>query len=353
MLNSYFTARLTLLACFVVSAIGAGRVTAQDPETPKVLNAAHILIAYEGSSRSKATRTKEEAKALAAQVAAEAQAEGADFAALAELHSDGPSKVKGGDLGNFSPGDMIPEFSKAAIAMEIGEVSDPVETDFGFHIILRKEVPEDLAAAHILISHAGAARSNETRTEEEALKLATEVAALAQAEGADFAELAKTHSDGPSGPRGGDLGVFPPSRMIPEFSAAAQEMEIGEVSDPVKTDFGYHIILRKALPGTANAKHILVQWKGSGRAGADITRTKEEALARLNECIAKLEAGAEFEELAKEYSDGPSGPRGGDLGEVEVGAMVPQFENVLFATDVGGVSDVVETDFGYHIIYRY
>ena len=333
--------------------IGAAQ---EEAEPPKVLNAAHILIAYEGAMRSDATRTKEEAATLAAQVAKEAQAEGADFAALAKQHSDGPSSTRGGDLGNFAPRQMIPAFSKATIGLKVGQISGPVESDFGFHIILRKLVLEDLAAAHILISHEGAMRSTETRTEEEARKLAMEVAALAQAEGADFAELAKTHSDGPSGPRGGDLGVFPPGRMIPEFSAATQKMEIGEVSGPVKTDFGFHIILRKELPPPpkeASAKHILVQWEGSGRADADITRTKEEALVRLNECIAKLKAGSEFEELAKEYSDGPSGPRGGDLGTFEEGQMVPAFDKVLFAMEVGSVSDVVETPFGYHIIYRY
>ena len=73
----------------------------------------------------------------------------------------------------------------------------------------------------------------------------------------------------------------------------------------------------------------------------------------MNECIAKLKAGGKFEDLAKEYSDGPSGPRGGDLGEFGRGAMVPAFDKELFKMKVGDVSGVVETPFGYHIIYRY
>ena len=353
MFNSVRAICLCFLICSVVSCSTSG--VAQETEVKK-LNAAHILIAYDGAMRSQATRTKEEAKALAGEVAKLAQAEGADFAALAKEHSDGPSKTGGGNLGNFAPDQMVPPFSAATLKLEIGQVSEPVESKFGFHVSLRKEVELDLAAAHILISHAGAMRSAQTRTEEEALKLANEVAALASAEGADFAELAKTHSDGPSGRNGGDLGVFPPGQMIPEFSAATKKLQIGEVSKPVKTDFGYHIILRKELPPppeTASAKHILVQWKGSGRAGANITRTKEEALARLNECIAKLKEGTEFEALAEEYSDGPSGPRGGDLGKFERGQMVAEFDKVLFEMEVGTVSDVVETMFGYHIIYRY
>ena len=102
-------------------------------------NASHILIAYEGAERSKATRSKEEALALAKELAAKAKEDGADFAALAIKHSDGPSGVKGGDLGNFEFDKMVPEFSKATVDLEIGGVSDPVETGFGYHIILRKE----------------------------------------------------------------------------------------------------------------------------------------------------------------------------------------------------------------------
>ena len=110
------------------------------PSSGEQYNAAHILIAYEGASRAKATRRKEEAKALAEEVAEKAKAEGADFAALAREYSDGPSGVEGGDLGNFSFGRMVPEFSQATTELEIGGISEPVETEFGYHVILRKEL---------------------------------------------------------------------------------------------------------------------------------------------------------------------------------------------------------------------
>jgi len=104
-----------------------------------------------------------------------------------------------------------------------------------------------LAAAHILIMHKESERKppNITRTESEALDLAQEVAGKAQAADADFAALASEYSDGPSGPMGGDLGVFEPEAMVPEFTKATTALEIGAVSDPVRTQFGYHIILRK------------------------------------------------------------------------------------------------------------
>ena len=212
----------------------------------------------------------------------------------------------------------------------------------------------ELSAAHILIMHEGSQRRPEgvTRTRDEALALAQTVARQAQAPGADFAALAREYSNGPSAPDGGDLGVFPANMMIPKFSAALLEMEIGDVSDPVETEFGFHIILRKPVQ-KASARHILVMYAGSERAGSNITRTKEEAYARAQEALARVRAGEPFEALAAEYSDGPSAPQGGDLGEFHKGAMTPAFDAAVFACDVGSVTDIVETPFGYHIISRY
>lgn len=212
----------------------------------------------------------------------------------------------------------------------------------------------ELSAAHILIMYAGSERApaEVTRSKEEALELARAVAKEAQQPDADFAALALEHSNGPSARNGGDLGVFPANQMIPEFSAAVLAMQVGEVSDPVETQFGYHIILRKPVL-KASAKHILVMYSGSMRAPERITRTKEEALTRAQEALARCRAGEEFEALAREYSDGPTAPQGGDLGEFNKGAMTPAFDEATFACEVGKVTDIVETPFGYHIILRY
>ncbi len=78
--------------------------------------------------------------------------------------------------------------------------------------------------------------------EAEALAKAMEIHAKAIAPGADFAKLAEESSDGPSKAKGGDIGIFTPDRMAEEFSAAAFDLEPGQVSEPVKTKFGYHII---------------------------------------------------------------------------------------------------------------
>ena len=101
------------------------------------------------------------------------------------------------------------------------------------------------------------------------------------------------------------------------------------------------------------AKHFLVMYKGSMRAPATITRTKEEAKARAEEGLKKVKGGKKFEEVVAEYSDEPgAGQRGGDLGSFPKGAMVPEFQAGLEKVKVGEVSDLVETSFGYHVILR-
>lgn len=91
---------------------------------------------YAGSARSSATRSKDEAQAQIAEIKTQLDG-GADFAALAGQHSDCPSKAQGGDLGQFGRGQMVPAFEQSAFGMEVGQVSDVVETDFGYHLITR------------------------------------------------------------------------------------------------------------------------------------------------------------------------------------------------------------------------
>jgi peptidyl-prolyl cis-trans isomerase C len=98
--------------------------------------ASHILLMYAGSSRSTATRTKDEAQEQIKTLKTEIEG-GADFAELAKDNSDCPSGQEGGDLGWFSPGMMVPEFDDAVFNMGVGDSSDVVETSFGYHLIQR------------------------------------------------------------------------------------------------------------------------------------------------------------------------------------------------------------------------
>lgn len=139
-----------LLVFLAVSGPGNWQANADEPSRAaaptasenQMYNAAHILIQFKGATKadSKVTRSKAEAETLAKEVAEKAKAEDANFGALAAKYSDGPSSTSGGDLDNFHYGKMAPEFSAGTAALEIGEISDPVLTPFGYHIILRKEL---------------------------------------------------------------------------------------------------------------------------------------------------------------------------------------------------------------------
>lgn len=103
---------------------------------PPKLGAKHILIAYKGSQAQGGSLTKEQARAKAAELALKAKG-GEDFGKLAMANSVCPSKNRGGDLGTFERGRMVPAFEKALVKAKTGEIIGPVETEFGFHVILR------------------------------------------------------------------------------------------------------------------------------------------------------------------------------------------------------------------------
>ena len=110
---------------------------------------------------------------------------------------------------------------------------------------------------------------------------------------------------------------------------------------------------REEDPKRIGARHVLIQWMGSDRAGKSVLRTKEQALVLAQEVLKRARAGEDLGRLANEYSDEPNaGARGGSLGRFSKGQMVGAFEAVAFKLKVGEISDIVETPFGYHVIQR-
>ena len=109
-------------------------------------------------------------------------------------------------------------------------------------------------------------------------------------------------------------------------------------------------IMARKPNGSVKASHILFAYEGATRANPDITRTKEEAEEEAKKILAEAEkAGADFTALARDNSDGPSAPRGGDLGYFQEGIMADEFNDFCFGNEVGAVG-LVETQFGFHII---
>jgi parvulin-like peptidyl-prolyl isomerase len=106
-------------------------------------------------------------------------------------------------------------------------------------------------------------------------------------------------------------------------------------------------------PDRISVRHILVKYAGAKKAPASITRTREEACLRAIEARDKVRGGADFVEVVTQYSEEPgAASRGGLLPDVERKSLVPPFADAAFELELNQMSDVVETDFGFHVILR-
>lgn len=138
-----------------------------------------------------------------------------------------------------------------------------------------------------------------------------------------------------------------------EVAGTLRSMKPGDMRTVPLADGGARIVfLRSFTPGQEQmeASHILIAYEGATSAGQGVTRSKEEAQALAEDLKEQLDDGANFTDLAKEYSDGPSATEGGSLGKFDRNTMVPAFSAASFALKDGEISDPVETAFGYHII---
>lgn len=166
-----------------------------------------------------------------------------------------------------------------------------------------------------------------------------------------FEELVAVHSqDQFSKNKGGDIFYFTAGQLPYEFEDACYKTPKDSIyPQVVRTKFGYHIIKvtdRKPRIPRIHAAHILASFSNS-EGQVDSAAAK----AKIDTVVAKLKAGADFAELAKEYSDDTgTKDKGGDLGFFERRMMVQQFDEAAFNLEPGQISDVVETQFGYHII---
>ena len=203
-------------------------------------NLAHILVRLPDQA---SPEQIERARARADKAHAEAVA-GADFGKLAASYSDGPDALKGGVLGWRSE-DRLPElFVDAAKKMKPGDVSAVLRSPGGFHILKlldqrgAEQGPkvEQTHARHILV------RTSELVSEAEARRRLEEIRRRIVTGGADFGAQARLYSEDGSASNGGDLGWLLPGDTVPEFERAMDALKVGEVSQPVKTPFGWHLI---------------------------------------------------------------------------------------------------------------
>jgi peptidyl-prolyl cis-trans isomerase SurA len=200
---------------------------------------AHILLrAPESASPEQLQKLKAKADEIVQRVG-----RGEDFSQLAASYSDAPDALQGGNLG-VRPLDRLPAlFAEAAARLKPGEISPILRSPNGFHIVklvARKggiALPpvQQTHARHILI------RVNELVSESEALHKLTGLRERLE-HGGDFAELARLYSQDGSAAKGGDLGWLYPGDTVPEFERAMDALQPKEISQPIKSPFGFHLI---------------------------------------------------------------------------------------------------------------
>jgi peptidyl-prolyl cis-trans isomerase SurA len=200
----------------------------------------HILLrAPEQASPESLARLRARAEEALAQLR-----RGADFGQVAASYSDAPDGLLGGSLG-WRSADRLPTLFAATVAgMQAGEVSGVLRSPAGFHVVklmqrrggtLAGKRLQQTLARHILI------RTSEIVSDEEARRRLLILKERID-NGADFAELARLHSNDGSAPKGGDLGWLYPGDTVPEFERAMDALKPGEVSAPVQSPFGWHLI---------------------------------------------------------------------------------------------------------------
>jgi len=233
---------------------GAAQVLQPAAAHDAVLGLAQILIAVpEGAPPSHVQTLRQQAQDVLARLRA-----GEDFVGVAAAVSAAPEALSGGDLG-VRPEDGWPElFLRATQGLQPGDVSDIVQSGNGFHILrvtLRQsaaqqafapdaasELPQgpmlvtQTHARHILIKTSAVVSDAQARTRLEQLALRLEHG------GEAFEDLARRYSQDASAPQGGDLGWLSPGETVPPFEQAMERLSDGQISEPVQSPFGWHLI---------------------------------------------------------------------------------------------------------------
>lgn len=202
---------------------------------------------------------------------------------------------------------------------------------------------QEVNASHILV------RLNPKASPEDTLKAYTKIVEARNKvlAGTPFNKVAKEYSEDPSAKKnGGDLGYFTAFGMVYPFENAAYNNQVGEVSMPFKTSFGYHIIKvndKRPAQGEVEVAHIMVK---------NNPKDTVHAKRQIHDIYAKLQQGDAFDFLAQQYSDDKaSAPKGGRLQKFSANKMIPSFSNAAFALKKeNDISEPFQTPYGWHVV---
>jgi len=315
----------------------------QQFQTPEQVRASHILLKTEGKDEA-AVRTQAE------DVLKQAKAPGADFAALAKKYSeDDGSKATGGDLDYFPKGRMVPEFEQAAFAMQPGQISDLVKSQFGFHIIkvvdkkpattrtldeVRAQIQQTLQAQRVEQQITDRTRDLDARITKPA-----DLDTVGKEAGATVAESGFFAREDP----------IPTLGPAPEVAAQAFQLKDGEVSKAVQSPRGpvYITTTGKLDPYVPKVDEV------KDRVREDVIKMKAAELSkqRAGEIASALRAAKDFAAAAKaqglEAKDTQLIARGSPLPDIGVS---PEVDKVAFGLPAAGVSDPIATANGSVIV---
>lgn len=331
---------------------------------PRLVEVSHILIAYEGAEKAGAevTRTKTYAKELALEVKTKLD-NGDNFAGLAkEFSDDKTNKNSDGELETpTGRGTYVDEFENAALALTSeGELSNIVESPFGFHIIKARAIhPEVLEESVDGYKEGLQEKASDTM---EKLLAGGNFKLLAQNQvTSDPARIVYSQANWMF--REDVKEVFAehifdmePGELFPELIEFQERAFV--LAPPIDITSIMKLVDKRDIekvidhPKEVKVRHILISYEGAMKASEEITRTKEEAQALAQEIKDKLTNGQDFILLARDYSDDSSNNNGGGVLEkpAGLGNYVEEFENAALGLEVDEISDLVESPFGYHII---
>jgi peptidyl-prolyl cis-trans isomerase SurA len=199
---------------------------------------------------------------------------------------------------------------------------------------------------HILISVPEAASPEQVQAAEQKLAVVQELLDSGDA----FSDVAAAYSDGQTALEGGDLGWRKQGELPSLFAAVVPSLSEGQVSEPIRNGSGFHLVRLDAMKSAEQhlvkqtlASHILLR--------TNELVTDKDAEKRLNQLRERVLNGSDFAEIARANSDDTgSAIEGGSLGWTSPGVMVPEFEKKMDELEIGGVSEVFKSRFGWHMI---
>lgn len=218
------------------------------------IRASHILInVAENATPSDTLKAYNEIKSLRSRIM-----KGEDFGAIAKAYSNDPSaKTNAGDLGYFSAFRMVYPFESAAFNTAVGDVSSPFRTQFGYHILKvvdKRANRGEVKVAHIMLEERDDATPQEIKGNQEKLQQLLE----SLDNGSSFEEMTRFSDDKSSASKRGELPWFGTGQMVPEFENAAFNLQnTGDVSKPVKSMYGWHVIKlldKRGVPSFEDSK---------------------------------------------------------------------------------------------------